>query len=84
MKIKRKIEFLTVKNEKFFVRKTAMSGHIFCAECGGPMLTAEQTAGTFGITQRRIFHFIETGEAHFTETQAGAVMICLTSLAKVL
>jgi len=48
------------------------------------MLTTEQVANIFGIKQRRIFQIIETEAAHFTEIEAGAVMICMTSLAEVL
>ena len=48
------------------------------------MLTAEQAAEMFGITQRRIFQIVETGAAHFTEAEVGALMICITSLAIVL
>lgn len=44
------------------------------------MLKTEQAAGFFGINQRRIFQIIETEAAHFIETEAGAAMICLTSL----
>ena len=84
MKIKRKIEMLVSKNEKYVIRKSSTHRQIPCAECGEPMLTAEQTAKMFGITQRRIFRIIETGAAHFTEAEAGALMICLNSLAAVL
>jgi len=38
----------------------------------------------FSIKQHHIFQIIETEAAHFTETEAGAVMICLTSLAEFL
>lgn len=49
-----------------------------------PMLTDEQAADFFGIKQRRVFQIIETCAAHFTEAEAGALMICLNSLAAVL
>lgn len=84
MEIKRKFEFLVSTNEKFIVRKSSAHRQIACAKCGEPMLTAEQAAGMFGITQRRIFQIIETDAAHFAEAEACAVMICLPSLAKVL
>jgi len=48
------------------------------------MLTTGQVAYFFDIKQSRIFQINETDAAHFTETEAGAVMICLTSLAEVL
>ncbi|HLM62503.1 MAG TPA: hypothetical protein VK308_17005 [Pyrinomonadaceae bacterium] len=51
---------------------------------GGATLPAEQTAAFFGINQRRIFQFIETGAAHFAEIKTGATMICLPALAAIL
>jgi hypothetical protein len=53
---------------------------IICAKCGETMLTIEQTAVLLGIKQSRIFQIVETGAAHFTESEAGALMICLNSL----
>ena len=84
MEIKRKIEMLVATNKIYVIRKPSTHRPTDCAECGKPMLTAEQTAVMFGITQRRVFQIIEAGAAHFTEAEAGALMICLTSLAAVL
>lgn len=84
MEIKRKIEMLVATNEKYVIHKASTHKPTACTKCGKPMLTAEQTAKLFGITQRRIFRIIETGATHFAEADAGATMICLTSLAAVL
>jgi hypothetical protein len=84
MEIKRKFEMSVATNRRYIIRQSKQVGQIACAECGEPMLTAEQAANMFGIKQRRIFQIIETEAAHFTEIEAGAVMVCLTSLAEVL
>ena len=84
MKIKRKFEMLVAANRRFVIRQSPSGRQIACAECGEPMLTTEQATNIFDIKQRRIFQIIETEAAHFTETEAGAVMICMTSLAKFL
>ena len=84
MEIKRKFESLTVTNRRYIIRQSPPDRQIACAECGEPMLTAEQSANIFGIKQRRIFQIIETDAAHFTEIEESALMICLTSLAVVL
>ncbi len=84
MEIKRKFEMLVATNRRYIIRQSASGRQITCAECGEPMLTTEQAAGIFGIKQRRIFQIIENEAAHFTETKVGAVMICITSLAKIL
>ena len=48
------------------------------------MLRVEQAADFFGIKQRRIFQIIEAEAAHFNETKADAVMICILSLKETL
>jgi len=84
MEIKRKFEMSVATNRRYIIHQSASGRQIPCAECGEPMLTTEQAASIFDIKQRRIFQFIETEAAHFTETEAGAVLICLTYLAEVL
>ena len=84
MEIKRKFEMSVATNRRYIIRQSKQVGQIACAECGEPMLTTEQAANMFGIKQRRIFQIIETEAAHFTEIEAGAVLICMTSLAEVL
>ena len=84
MEIKRRFEMSVATNRRYIIRQSKQVGQIACAECGEPMLRVEQAANIFNIKQRRIFQIIETEAAHFTESEAGAVMICLTSLAAVL
>ena len=84
MEIKRKFEMLVATNRRYTIRQSPSVRQIACAECGEPMLMSEQAAGFFGIKQRRIFQIIETEAAHYTEIEAGAVMICMTSLAEFL
>ena len=48
------------------------------------MLAIAQAAVLLGIKQSRIFQIVETGAAHFAEAEAGALMICLPSLATAL
>ncbi len=81
MEIKRKFDLLIETNRRYVIRQMPPSEKTACAECGEPMLRVEQAADFFGIKQRRIFQIIETEAAHFTETGAGAVIICITSLA---
>lgn len=84
MEIKRKFDLLIATKRRYIIRQAPSGQQIPCASCGATMLTAEQAANLYGITQRRIFQLIEAGAAHYTETQAGAVMICLTSLTAIL
>lgn len=84
MEIKRNFEKLTVTRRRFVIRQTPSVKQMACAECGEPMLTIAQAAVLLGIKQSRIFQIVETGTAHFTEIEAGALMICLNSLSAVL
>ena len=81
MEIKRKFETLVATKRRYVIRQSPLVRPTTCAECGEPMLAIEQAADLLGIKQRRIFQIIETGAAHFTEAEAGALMICLNSLA---
>lgn len=71
-------------NRRYIIRQSPSDRQIVCPKCGKPTLTAEQAAQLFGIKQRRIFQIIETDAAHFTETEAGAVLVCIKSLAEFL
>ena len=84
MKITRKIEMTVATNSTYIIRKSSSSRKIVCAKCGEPMLTTEQAACFFGVKQRRIFQIVEADAAHFTEIEAGATMICITSLVEFL
>lgn len=81
MEIKRKFEILVATNRRYVIHQSAAAGRqTACTECGAPVVTAEQAAKILGITQRRIFQIVETGAAHYAESESGAAAICLTSL----
>ena len=84
MEIKRNFEKLVVTKRRFVIRQTPAVKQTACAECNEPMLPIAQAAVLLGIKQSRIFQIVETGAAHYTEAEAGALMICPTSLAAVL
>jgi hypothetical protein len=80
MEIKRNFEKLVVTKRRFVIRQTPSVKQTTCAECGSPVLTIAQAAVLLGIKQSRIFQIVEMEAAHFTETDAGAVIICINSL----
>ncbi len=81
MEIKRNFEELTITKRRFVIRQTPPGEQTTCAECGEPMLAIAQAAVLLGIKQSRIFQVVETGAAHSTEAESGALMVCLPSLA---
>lgn len=84
MEIKRSFEKLTVTKRRFVIRQTPSVEKTICAECGEPMLPIAQAAVLFRLKQSRIFQVVVTGAAHFTEVEAGELMICLQSLTEFL
>ena len=84
MKIKQKTELSLVTRRRLIVRRPPNEAPIACARCGAALLGSEQAAVLFGVRQRQIFQLIERGAAHFSETETGAVLICLLSLDAVL
>lgn len=84
MEIKRKVEIFFETRRQFVIHQPETIEQIFCLECGEPMLAAEQAAEFFGTTRRQIYRYIETGGPHFLEAAAGAVMICIFSLAAII
>ncbi|MGH9901185.1 MAG: hypothetical protein ACRD68_05015 [Pyrinomonadaceae bacterium] len=54
----------------------------WCERCGGRvrMVTPEQAAALAGTRPRAIYRRVESGDLHFVETGAGALLICSGSL----
>lgn len=84
MEIKRNFEELTITKRRFVIRQTPSVKQMTCAECGEQMLAIAQAAVLLGIKQSQIFRIVEMGATHSTEAEAGALMICLPSLARAL
>ena len=83
MEIKRKTEIFVSTRKRFVIHYPESSEQIFCPQCetATPMIAAEGCAALFGISRRAVYRQIEAGTAHFAETGAGVVMLCLPSLA---
>ena len=80
MEIKRTTEISVEKTRRFVIRQPETDPAIACPACGEPMLTAEASAVLFGVKCRRIYRIVETGAAHFHETETGAMFVCPSSL----
>jgi hypothetical protein len=81
MQIKRELEVKMSASRRFIIRQLPTDAtHGPCAECGEPMVPAEQAANLFGVNQRRIFQLIETGTVHHAEAKTGTTLICVASI----
>ena len=52
---------------------------MLCGQCSQPLVLAERAVAATGLSSRAIHRLVETGEIHFAETPAGALLICLSS-----
>lgn len=84
MEIKRTTEIVVETHRRFVIRQSESGEQIVCPQCAEPMLVAEAIAELFGISRRAVYRLIENETAHFAETEAGAVMLCPSSLAVIL
>ena len=80
MEIKRTTEIFVETERRFIVCQPESGEQIFCRQCAEQMLAAETCAALFGVSRRSVYKIVETGTAHFTETESGAVMLCLRPL----
>jgi len=78
MEIKHNTEVSVKTRRRFIIRTVKSAEQFLCPECGGSMLAAEMAAELLGVSRRDIYRTIEAGAAHFAETEAGAVLICLS------
>lgn len=57
---------------------------VWCNTCRAEvrMVSVEEAAIIAGVSQRVMYHQIESGRLHFGETSRGALLICLDALLK--
>ena len=73
---------VTVETERLLVISRHMGVRGWCESCSAEseMVGPEEAAAVSGLSQRTIFRQVESHQVHFTETQDGALLICLGSL----
>ncbi|MEW6126665.1 MAG: hypothetical protein AB1757_06465 [Acidobacteriota bacterium] len=81
MKKERHVE-IKLKTERTISIKSSRSLTTFCEPCGKEvqMFTPGQAALISGLTSREVYHRVEVGGVHFTETAEGLLLVCLESL----
>jgi hypothetical protein len=74
---------LTVETERTFIFRTRSNTQTgWCEQCGVEveMTFVDEAAAVSGLNEMTIYQSIETRSLHFTEDEAGRVLICLNSL----
>ena len=78
----KKTEITIETHQVKVIRRSRRAERAWCAACGAmvQMVTAEQSALLAGVTTRAIYRWVEEGRLHFTETEAGGLLVCPGSL----
>ena len=84
MEIKRTTEIFIATHRRLVIRQPEATERQACPDCGADMLAAEHLAQVMGLSRRAVYRYIETGAAHFVETQAGVLLVCVPRLAEAL
>ncbi len=84
MEIKRTIEIFVETRRRIVVRQPEATEQVVCPDCNEAMIGVEAAAALYSINHRTIYRLIENTAAHFAETEAGAVMLCPSSLVALL
>jgi len=79
VKRKRRLEIVVETQRRFRLRKPGLAPTVLCEQCSAPLVLVQETVAITGLSSRTIHRMVETGEVHFTETPAGALLICLNS-----
>ena len=77
----RTIEFSIETSETYTFRRSSVIANKWCPGCGREMAMAapEIVAAKTGLSVRKVYSIIETGQFHFLESPAG-LLICLESI----
>jgi excisionase family DNA binding protein len=83
---RKKTEIVVELDEVFVIRRRQTIAFAWCAECGDQvqMLTPDQAATIGGLSSRLIYRWIEAGRIHFSETGEGHLLVCQSSLPKLI
>ena len=85
MKSKR-TEIVIELDEVFVIRRRQTSPYFWCGRCREQvqMITPDEAATLTGLSWRVIYRWVEAGRIHFTETGDGHLLICRSSLPKLI
>ncbi len=81
MEIKRTTEILVETERRYVVHQPDQFEPVFCSICNELMITAEQAAVVFDLSNRAVYQLVENGTPHFAESETGALFVCPNSLA---
>jgi excisionase family DNA binding protein len=71
------------KRQLVIINRPFVSPQKRCDRCTEPsgMITPDEAAALCEVSTRTVYRWLETGSIHFSESDDGALLICLLSLA---
>jgi hypothetical protein len=80
--MRRKRTEITVEIDRLVVVREHKRVFAWCASCARhrEMLATDDAAIAAHVTSRTIFHWVESGKIHYSETPEGLLLICPESL----
>ena len=79
MKRKKRLEIVVETERRLVLRRPGPAPPLVCGQCSESLIQAEEAVAATGLSSRVIHRLVETGEIHFAETPAGALLVCLNS-----
>lgn len=73
---------LETKQAMVFIRPHS-SALVLCEQCACGMLMLDEAVAISQVSSRQIYHWVDSGLIHFTETPEGMLLLCLKSLVDV-
>ncbi len=76
------MQIIIETNRRLTVKRRGKISENWCQQCNQPVawVTPEEVVILTGISSRAVYQMVESGKAHFTETDDGFLMVCLSSL----
>lgn len=73
---------ITIETDRLLVVSGRGRKVNWCAPCGQyiEVVTTDEAAILARVSARTIFHWVESGKLHYTETPEGLLLICPNSL----
>lgn len=73
---------ITIESRRLTVVRSRRPVELWCKRCGKevPVLPPEAAASLAGVSPRVLSRRVESGELHFIDKDAGALLICFGSL----
>jgi hypothetical protein len=72
----RRLEIIVETERRLTLRKPGPAHAVRCEQCSGVLVLAEEAVAVTGLSSRALHRMVETGEVHFAETPAGALLVC--------